>query len=260
MRFDTVEELERIGVAGARLIEDENGMRARYLSSFWLYIEKDDKAFTVHWPTGYWESWTSAWLSKQWATTDSFVDVGANVGYFTFQAAVAGVDRVHSVEPNPELVAMLRKSAVINKQPNVSFIAKAFSDYNGKATLWVPLEHSGGANIENGAEGFDVEVIKIDDMQGLGKPGERVLFKIDAEGSEPKIWAGMQEFLKTRDCTLVLEWHGVRYDRHDFAEKLCRHQVSVVHYDGTELPVDYNWLVKTDDLHMICVRPIKEKL
>lgn len=264
MRYDSVEELENIGRAGAKLSEDEYGWRGRYLSSFWLYLEPEDQAFTPHWPTGYWESWTSQWLSTQWEEHNCFFDIGANVGYFTLQAAQAGIKTI-SVEPNPRVRSMLQRSLRVNRINHelVETWEIALSDHRGQGTLWVPEGHSGGATIERAAEGFDVDIYPLDQVlpNSFYLMNRHLLFKIDAEGSEPKIWDGMQKTLKaSASNTVLLEWHGMRYDKEAFAEKLSRHHLTVLQYDGTELPIDYDWLVAEPDLQMVCVRTIKENL
>lgn len=260
MRYETREEIERIGAVGAKLVRDDFGLRARYLSSFWLYIEEDDQAFSPHWRGGTWESWVSCWLSKQWHRTDLFLDVGANVGYFTMQAARAGVVTI-PVEPNPKLAAMIMLSRNANRLQELATPVweMALSDYNGKATLWVPEGHSGGASLRDSAEGFEVEVKRLDDHFNSWLT-HRMLIKIDAEGEEPKIWAGMQKTFRDHICQVLLEWHGVRYDREAFADELFRHDVYLIDYEGNEQPTTREWLVSTNDLHMILVRPKKENL
>lgn len=261
MRFDTVLELETIGRAGAKLVEDEYGQRARYLSSFWLYVERDDQAFTPHWPTGYWESWVSCWLSKQWDKFDTFVDIGANVGYFTMQAAKAGVERVIAIEPNPRLADMLYETRRVNKViRNVDVWSQAVSNYSGNATLWVPEGHSGGASLRDAAEGFEVIVTRFDEAYISWDRSNRMLFKIDAEGEEPKIWDGMKRTLARHECEVLLEWHGVRYDRHAFAAELAKHNLWWIDYSGNEIPINEQWLIDTDELVMVLVRPNKEAL
>lgn len=51
-----------------------------------------------------------------------FVDIGANIGYYTLSLAKAGAGRVIAIEPNPPSIARLRT--------NISF-----NDFNGKITV-----------------------------------------------------------------------------------------------------------------------------
>lgn len=249
--FDRAE-VERIGQAGAMVFQRHNGMSARYLSNFWLYLEPNDQAFTPHATQGYWEAWITLWISQQLETADLFIDVGANVGYYTMMAAKAGVKTL-SFEPNPEIAQMVEWSANLNRcRDKVSICREALSDKPGHAVLWVPENHSGGASIETNGVGFDVKVDTLDNVL-KGSQGN-FLIKIDAEGSEPKIWAGMQEQFKISNCTVILEWDSSRYDPEPFAESLCQHQVALVNFAGAEEPLTKQQLLNLAGLHMISVR------
>src|SRR5450755_115400 len=54
---------------------------------------------------GLWEPNLSAWIERRLSTGDVFVDVGANVGYFTLLAAgvVGKTGKVVAIEPMPEI-------------------------------------------------------------------------------------------------------------------------------------------------------------
>ena len=65
-----------------------------------------------------WESELSSFIHSSVTADSVFVDVGANFGYFSVLAAarmgVSGRGFVVAVEPNPQMVALLRKNAAIN--------------------------------------------------------------------------------------------------------------------------------------------------
>lgn len=265
MRYFTRDEVEKIGIAGSALWHDPEGycgIAYRYLSSFWLMVEPKDEAFTPHGPEGFWEAWITKWISNEFQYADLFVDVGANVGYYTMMAAKAGVQTV-AVEPNPELCNLLRVTRDLNRVGNVEILNEAFSDHDGDMLLVVPTGHSGGAYItdEDNLSGdlvtYRVPVTSVDHGLVRGYHNRRILFKIDAEGAEPKIWAGMQDYWKRYDCTVILEWDNSRYDANKFAESLMDEgrKVALVDFDGTEIPFTH-WmqLAKLEGLHMVVVR------
>lgn len=251
--FDRAE-VERIGQAGAMLYHRQHGPTGRYLSQFWLYLEPNDQAFTPHATTGYWEAWITLWISNQLELADMFIDVGANVGYYTMLAAKSGV-RTLAFEPNPELAKMLTWTSRLNRvNDKVVVYQEALSDKPGEAVLWVPENHSGGGSIETNGEGFPVRVDTIDNI--FKGSGGNFLFKIDAEGSEPKIWAGMQNTFAVSNCTVLLEWEGSRYDPKPFAESLFANgnTVSLVNFAGAEESLTMQELISLDGLHMIVIR------
>lgn len=257
MIYYTRDEVERIGRAGALQIIDEDGSQMfRYLSSFWLYVEPQDEAFTPHGLTGYWESWITKWLSKQFDSHDKFFDVGANVGYYTMMAANHGIQTV-AVEPLPHLCKMIRKSADENKLISKIEIANfALSDEPNVGIGFIRLfeNHSGGSYLAD--EGIEVKVHTFDNGF-VSQRGKRVLMKIDAEGQEPNIIRGMTNSLAAADFTIVLEWQAQRWsDPGKFYDELVEkfNDVSIVTHLGIEEKVDKEFLVNSTDLHMVVVR------
>src|SRR5690349_5400593 len=145
MKYDSREEVERIGLAGSKKEIDKRGTRFRYLSSFWLYVEEDDYAFTPHARSGFWEAWVTRWISEELEHCEYFVDVGANVGYYTMLAGTSRV-RTYAVEPNPTLYDKLYDSATKNRCKDlVTILPVALADVRGTIRMLVPPKHSGGA-------------------------------------------------------------------------------------------------------------------
>lgn len=236
MIYWTRDEVERIGRAGSCMwVDAPDGLAFRYLSSFWLYVEQDDQAFTPHGVDGFWEAWITAWVSQKFDSHGLFLDVGANVGYYTLMAAKHGMT-VISFEPNPRVADMLRASLRLNREENSVFVDNhALGDSLGVTNLIIPDRHSGGAHISDTEPGVEVTVLPLDSYRFSG---EEILMKVDAEGAEPEIWAGMQQTLRDNDVTVFLEWESSRWPNggaEDFARSLFKQKyVGVIEYDGTE--------------------------
>jgi FkbM family methyltransferase len=252
MKYDSRRELEAIGRAGAKMVQDEHGLRARYLGNFWLYVEADDQAFTPHWQDGFWEAWVSVWMSQQFEKHNTFIDIGANVGYYSMMAAKAGIKTV-AFEPNVDVAKLIAKSALVNRT-KLDLIDMALADKSGYANLDIPEGHSGGAHL---VDGNKVKVETLDSFTRM--KWQNALIKIDAEGSEPLIWAGMQKFLaKNGDWCVTLEWDRSRFDAEVFADQLLDgNTVSLIDYDGCEPHLSREQLLSIPDLRMIVVRKIK---
>ncbi len=71
---------------------------------------------------------------------DTFIDVGANIGLFTVEGALAvgPSGRVLSIEAAPTHAASVRKTCLINKFGNVEFFPVAVVEEDGQATLTLP--------------------------------------------------------------------------------------------------------------------------
>lgn len=263
MIYYSRDEVERIGRAGScmRVLDGGKNTAFRYLSNFWLIVEQRDEAFTPHGLDGFWEAWITKWMSEQFETADLFIDVGANVGYYSMQAAKAGVKTV-AFEPQDNLCQMIRESARLNRV-EVQVFQKALSDHSGHIYIAVPDRHSGGAYISDKPPtevNFTSEYVHVDPLDRSVNvvPGSKVVVKIDAEGAEPKIWAGMKNLYAVTDCTVILEWDGSRYDKEAFAQVLFdeyRNYVAVVDFDGSEKErVHWRQLAGLEGLHMVVVR------
>jgi FkbM family methyltransferase len=237
-----------------------DGEKARYLSLFWLYVEPDDTAFTVHWRDGFWESWITAWMDNQFDDHDVFVDVGANVGYYTFLAAANGLP-VFCVEPQSHLMQLLMKSKDINdpEWKLVNLIQYAISNEYGEAQIAYPAGHSGAGSIVQSdfvqANYEVVPTIPFDYIYEDHMDYKRWLVKIDAEGAEPLIWEGMERFRREANWTILLEWAPSRYeDPRQFASDLLEYGVSMVDTTGGEIPMTMDSLMAVQDFEMVVVR------
>lgn len=258
MRYFSRAEVEKIGKAGAYYEDNGDTYKTRILSSYWLCVEKDDNAFTP-WVTvkkdNFWEAWITKWVSEELDNADVFIDVGANVGYYSMMAGVAGV-KTYAIEPNPYLEQLLKSSIEFNKLSNVELITKAVgSRKRAKAPLCIPYKHSGAAYI--GKEAVDnsrVVDISIDTLDNLFKDmsGQNILVKVDAEGSEPHVWKGSKALRQNNSVTWVLEWQRDRKGSQTFLQELLDlGPVYVVDYEGTLQEVSYDKLNSSDELRMI---------
>ncbi|QIN94629.1 methyltransferase [Streptomyces phage Muntaha] len=250
MEYADRAEVERIGRAGALWYEKDGTVIARALSSFWLHCEREDNAFTPWMKTdGFWEAWITRWMSNRFPENDHFIDVGANVGYYSMAAAKSGL-HVTAYEPNPVVADLLERAAKHNRV-EINLQRLALSNRAGKKKLAVPEGHSGGGHLAK--EGIAVQASTLDKTNAM--VGQNILMKIDAEGAEPLIWAGGKETRGHNRVTTILEWDSSRFDADKFATELFdNHSVRLVNYDGNEEEISKDTLVNGDGIHMIVVR------
>lgn len=243
-------ELDLISKAGVHhYINDLGNPVVRMNASFWLECEKDDTAFTQ--PalnTGNWEAWVATAIMRELheASTDfmpTFVDVGANNGYYTLMAASAGF-QVCSFEPNPAVCNMVQRSLFLNNCPEVFLHQAAVSDKHGKAQLSQHENHSGANSLEGEKDSsIEVDVSTLDDELPDFNYLDyvTVVIKVDVEGHERNVWRGAREIRETTDNIWFLEWvpcrHGIEYNREWLEEVLETHDLQMVDYDGSLKPV-----------------------
>lgn len=135
----------------------------------------------------------------------SFIDVGANVGYYSLLAAkcVGPQGRVISFEPHPMLRAMLERGVQANGFTNICIRPEAVTASSGAIELYVFSEANEGVSSTIPHDGVEqhpvvVPAISLDDLLLRQQPGPtpRVdVIKIDVEGAEADVFAGMRGLL-----------------------------------------------------------------
>jgi FkbM family methyltransferase len=141
-------------------------------------------------------------LAERLARGSVFVDVGASVGFFTLIAArlIGATGHVYAVEPQPRAAAVLRRNVASNHLENVTVLELAAGDHRGFSNI-----ASGDHLTARLSEvGHVVRVLPIDE---LDLPSA-TLIKIDVEGAETSVLAGMQRLLTLRRPSIVCEIHG----------------------------------------------------
>lgn len=138
---------------------------------------------------------------------DTFIDVGANIGYISaIGADLVGRDgQVHSFEPVPKYFQMLRNMSSLNPQHNIMVNKCALGEIEGEAEINIPNNSNIGWNtmVSNlMREGSIKETIKIPvrrlDQYIAHHNLENVsLIKIDTEGFEFPVLRGLSGYLDT---------------------------------------------------------------
>jgi FkbM family methyltransferase len=135
---------------------------------------------------------------------DTFVDVGANIGYLSAAAAglVGREGKVHCFEPVPVYCARLRRFAELNPEFSITVNACAAGDSECSRTIYVtrePGQNTLVGGYKNGVEVvsmLDVPVIRLDSYLAAHQIERLALIKIDAEGFELPILQGLRGFFE----------------------------------------------------------------
>ena len=151
---------------------------------------------------GIWEPYESALVLQMLEPGQVFVDVGANIGYFSLLAAhrVGATGAVMAFEPDPGNHALLVRSATANGFSQVIHAELAgLAECDGEATLYLSEDNLGDHQIF--ATGQQRDTLPIRLLQGGAFLGSRVsrldLVKIDTQGSEYGVVKGLMPLLGT---------------------------------------------------------------
>ena len=162
---------------------------------------------------GLWEPHLTRWIQRRLAPGDTFIDVGANIGYMSLLASqlVGDSGTVVAIEPSPTIVRALHGNLARNRADNVRVVDVAASDSHGRVKVFHGPHGNIGMTTTVDAvaskQGFRFEcevdsaplsaILTADEMQSAR------LIKIDVEGAEWSVVGGMGEMLSS--CRSDLE-------------------------------------------------------
>ena len=157
---------------------------------------------------GTYEQEEAALVSSYLKPGMTFVDVGANVGFYTLLAAsrVGPDGRVIAFEPSPYAAERLEKTVAANRLQQVQVIRAGLGSREGETLLYTPLpgNHTPSMLGESGSPAVSVPIMTLDAcMSDLGVEAVDLL-KIDVEGYEPLVLAGSVEALAAGRIRAVL--------------------------------------------------------
>jgi FkbM family methyltransferase len=139
---------------------------------------------------------------------DWVVDVGANIGHYTKRLSdlVGLTGRVLAFEPMPVTFSILAANVQRFAHPNISLFNVALSDRLGLIGMTLPTYADGLKNY------YQAHVTSGDGLRVIAWPFDLIgpenrigLVKIDAEGHEEAVVAGMRRLIERDMPTLIIE-------------------------------------------------------
>jgi len=149
---------------------------------------------------GWYEYPTSLWMHRLVRPGMIVADVGAHIGYFSrlLSRLVGPTGKVLAFEPSPENYPLLIHNLSRAGARNVLPIQAAVADKPGRPLLYVSPGHSNHSLFSGYTENeaaVAVDAVTVDDFCRNHSIGRLDLVKIDAEGAEPQVLAGMRSML-----------------------------------------------------------------
>jgi len=169
--------------------------------------------------TGIYEPEVSATLRQVLDEGETFVDVGANIGWFSLLGAslVGPTGRVVAIEPNPINVALARRSAQENGFDNIEVLAVALAQEPGAVALETDGSNGRVIPIEGPPAGpvvasFVVAAYPLDKLLTDAGIGRVDVMKIDVEGAEPLALGGASGTIARDRPVLISEFFPLALD------------------------------------------------
>lgn len=141
---------------------------------------------------------------------DWVLDIGANIGHYTrrFSTLVGPEGRVIAFEPVPTTFSILAANVELFAHRNVSLVNAAASDTAGVVGMSIPKFSTGLDNYyeahvsSDTSNALSVLTLPIDSLQIEHRIA---LVKIDAEGHEAAVLAGMQQTIRASRPIMIVE-------------------------------------------------------
>ncbi|MEU7132956.1 FkbM family methyltransferase [Streptomyces sp. NPDC046261] len=151
---------------------------------------------------GVWEPHMTYWLRRQLRPGDTFIDVGANIGYFSVLASrlVGDEGQVVAIEASPDTHQNLLRQVQLNACRNIRAVNAAVSDKRETLAFALASSHNLGANsivpYAGRAEAtFRIEARPLVEMLSPAEITNARVIKIDVEGAEGSVVRGMVPLL-----------------------------------------------------------------
>ncbi|MCK5111967.1 MAG: FkbM family methyltransferase [Thermoplasmatales archaeon] len=178
-------------------------------SRFWLYARCDRGK--IH------EENVTKLLVESLKSSKCFVDVGANIGYYTFLASkIVSDGTIYTFEMDELNYSLLEKNLKLNGCKNVHIYHAAITDSPGVVSYIGDSKHpspmfslSASSSQAKSDQVISVQAFTLD---GFFKDKKSIpdVIKIDVEGAEMKVLNGMQNILKSNKVKLFVEVHPIQ--------------------------------------------------
>ncbi|MEU0299703.1 FkbM family methyltransferase [Streptomyces sp. NPDC006175] len=186
-----------LSAAGIRLHTDTRDLIQRYIYTF-----------------GVWEPPLTKWLQRTLQPGDTFVDAGANIGYYSLLASrlVGTSGSVVAIEASPDFHTLLSANVALNRASNVRAVSEAVSDRSEMLHFILASSANMGANsiVPYAGKAESQVAVPARPLPDILRPSELAsarVIKVDVEGAEGAVVRGLVPALERLrpDAELAIE-------------------------------------------------------
>ncbi|MCS6801253.1 MAG: FkbM family methyltransferase [Chloroflexota bacterium] len=209
---------------------------------FHMYVRSSDEVGKHLLLAGFLEPYTSYLICNLLRPAATFLDIGANVGYFTILAALTQPHcRVVAVEPVPDTYSLLEKNSLINNLQNIVLINAALGDATGKAVMRLandsglaavaPTYPDGAWGSSGDNQSVEVELTTVDALYQERHISPVKLVKVDVEGYEQYVFRGMSRVIQQDRPIIIAEMEDRWQQRYQYNLDHVVRQFSMYEYE-----------------------------
>lgn len=194
----------RIGLLRSAWYEFQPGL--------WMQLNARDMIPQTILLEGKWDPPLTEFIENNLTKGQTFIDIGAHVGYFSLLAArrVGPTGKVLAIDANPAAITQLEQNVARSNLSNVIVEHTACGGSEGSVTLYYSSEsNSSMASLSGANAGTDVKIevkcTTIDHLIRKNALDRADLIKIDVEGAEMTVLRGMESTIRHMRPTIVLE-------------------------------------------------------
>lgn len=187
-----------------------------WIKNLQIFLEPGDEGSRILFLSGIYEPESLTLLEKILPIGGTFVDIGANCGFYTLVGArlVGESGRVIAFEPSPREFARLEGNIGANRLQHVTLVKAAAGKNAETAALRIAEKGHAGHNTLGSRFAYSgvktdtttrVDVVRLDDvLHDIGASRCDVI-KLDIEGSELRALQGARETLRQHKPKLLIE-------------------------------------------------------
>jgi FkbM family methyltransferase len=185
--------------------------KQKMLTGFKLQLDLRDRMQSVMFLKRCHEPETEMVFKEMAKTSKVFLDVGANIGYFSFLVKqMSPQAKVHSFEPLPQNISAYHNNCKLNGFSSMTLHEVCVADKKGDTEFLIPPSEESGwgrmahRDLFNG-EKIKRSVITLDEFCEQNQITGVDLMKIDVEGYEFKVLQGAQKLIETQRPRICIE-------------------------------------------------------
>ena len=214
---------------------------------------------------GIWEPDISDFVGRRLRPGDTFVDVGANIGYHTLLAAARldGNGRVVAIESSPKIYQLLQESLTNNGSPSsVRTVNQAVAETVGTLPLYSGPGKNIGLSTTVASRGLpsegEIPAAPLGDLLERAEIETARVVKVDVEGAEVAVLRGMMPFLEQcpDDVEILVElspswWTDRSQSPQDALQPLIDAGFHVYEITNNLWPWRYLWSAEVNRPHRV---------